>query len=108
MDAGGDVGPQLLDAFPCATADGVLDGGLAPRSHVPFGLEPLAHRRLGLGARAPDVDGELVRAGQRLGIPAGLPRERLDLLPRAPIALRRVEVREPAVDRRRYAAQDGG
>src|SRR5439155_858016 len=53
----------------------------------------------------PDVDGELIGARERLRIPAGLPRERLDLFPRATVALRRVEVREPAVALRRRPAQ---
>src|SRR6058998_3065047 len=106
LDAGGHVGPELLDALRHTAADGVLDGGLAPRRHVPLGLEPLAHGRLGLGARAPDVDRELVRAGQRLRITARLARERLDLLPRAAVALRRVEIREPTVALRRHTTQD--
>src|SRR5712691_5112900 len=97
VDAGVDVGAELSHALLHAAADRVLDRRLAPGRDVPFGLEPLAHGRLGLGARAPDVDRELVSAGEGGGIAPGLAREGEDLLPRLRVALGRVEVREPAV-----------
>src|SRR5215510_7850729 len=101
-----DVGTQLLHALVSTAADRVLDRRFAPRGHVPLGLEPAAHRRLGRRARRPDVDRELVRAAERPGIAAGLTREADDLLPRAPVALGRVEVREPAVAARGHALED--
>src|SRR5256885_3718394 len=100
------VGRELGHALLDAPADGVLDRGFAPRGHVPLGLEPPTQRRLGLGARATDVDRELVRAGERLRVAPRLVGEAHDLRPRAPVALGRVEVREPAVALRRDALQD--
>src|SRR3989449_9483147 len=107
VDARGHVGAQLLDALLHAAADGVLDRRLAPRRDVPLGRQPVAHRRLRLGARDPDEDRELVGAGERSGIAAGLAREAEDLLPRLRVGLRRVEVRQPAVALRRHALEHG-
>src|SRR2546422_9065305 len=56
VDARGHVGAQLLDALLHAAADGVLDRRLAPRRDVPLGRLPVAHRRLGLGARRADTE----------------------------------------------------
>src|SRR3990167_5789879 len=97
---------QLSEALLNAAADRVLDGGFAPRRHVPLGLEPIAHRRLGLRARAAHVDRELVGAGRGLRAAAGLAGEAHDLLPRLSVALGRVEVGEPAVALRGDPSED--
>src|SRR2546422_7687657 len=58
------VGAQLLDALLHAAANGVLDRRLAPRRDVPLGRQPVAHRRLRLGARG--ADEEIGRAQSEL------------------------------------------
>src|SRR5262245_5111151 len=100
-----DVGAKLRDTLVRVPANRVLDRRFAPGRHVPLGLEPSPHRRLGRLARGPDVDRELIRARERVRIAAGLAREADDLLPRAAIALRRVEVREPSVAARGHALE---
>src|SRR5262245_6458910 len=89
--------PQLGHALVGTPADGVLDGRFAPGGHVPLRLEPVPHGRFRLRARTPHVDGELVGARERFGIAPGLARETEDLVPGAPVALRRVEVGQPTV-----------
>src|SRR5439155_24549070 len=107
VDAGPDLGAELLDALVGAAAHGVLDRRLAPGRHVPLGLEPATHRRLGRLARAPDVDRELVGAGQGHRVAPGLAREPDDLFPRLPVALGRVEIGQPAVALRGDAPEHG-
>src|SRR5437879_3713747 len=64
VDAGLEVPPELPDALVDAPVHGMVDRRFAPRGDIPLGLEPPAHRRLRFGARATDVDRELVRRGQ--------------------------------------------
>src|SRR5215813_3966696 len=66
-------------------------------ANVPLRREPLAQGRPGLSAGAADQDGELVGAGERGRIAAGLACEADDLGPRPGVALRRLEVGQPAV-----------
>src|SRR6266571_8307754 len=106
VDAGREVRLELLDALLRRAHDGAVHGRFRPRRVVPFGLQPVLHRRLDLVARA-DADRQLVGGGQFVRIAPGLLGVAAHACPRAGETLDRVIIREPAVALRRRALEHG-